>query len=134
LAQQLAVHDANDQLMMYVKQKAFKLKETITVFADREQTRPLYHIKADRVIDIGATYTISDAAGNYMGAVRQHGMRSLWRSRYDIVRGDQVVFTAREQNPWSKVANSIFEGIPLIGALSGYVFHPSYLLSANGSG
>lgn len=134
VAQQLAVHDSNDQLMMYVKQKAFKLKEAITVFADREQTRPLYHIKADRVIDFSAKYTITDAQGTYIGAVRQQGMKSLWRSRYDIVRGDQVVFSAREENPWSKVANSLFEGIPIIGALSGYVFHPSYLISANGSG
>ncbi|HEU5211102.1 MAG TPA: hypothetical protein VFU06_17020 [Longimicrobiales bacterium] len=132
--QQLAVHDSSDQLMMYVKQKAFKLKEAITVFADQAQTRPLYHINADRVIDFSANYTITDAEGNYIGAVRQKGMKSLWRSHYDIVDGDRVVFTATEENPWSKVANNFFEQIPILGALSGYVFHPSYVLSANGSG
>ena len=132
IAQQLAVHADDGGLMMYVKQKAFKLKEAITVFADEAQTRPLYHIRADRVIDFSATYTITDAEGAYMGAVRQQGMRSLWRSRYDIVRGDDVVFTVREENPWSKVANGLFEGIPILGALSGYLFHPKYLVSADG--
>lgn len=132
--QQLAVHDSSNQLMMYVKQKAFKLKEAITIYADEAQTRPLYHINADRVIDFSATYTITDAEGNYIGAVRQKGMKSFWRSHYDIVDGDRVVFTATEENPWSKVANNFFEEIPILGALSGYVFHPTYVLSANGSG
>jgi uncharacterized protein YxjI len=132
VARQLSVWDADQRLLMYVKQKAFKLKEAITVYADEEQTRPLYRIAADRVIDFSATYGISDAAGEYVGAIRQKGMRSLWRSTYEIVRGDDIVFTVGEENPWSKVANSLFEGIPLVGVLSGYVFHPSYLITSRG--
>ncbi|HEX6132870.1 MAG TPA: hypothetical protein VFZ24_02730 [Longimicrobiales bacterium] len=134
VARQLSVRDSSDRLLMYVKQKAFKLKEAITVFADEEQTRPLYRIAADRVIDFAATYTITDEAGTYIGAVRQKGMRSLWRSTYEIVRGDDVIFSVTEENPWAKVGNSLFEGIPLIGVLSGYVFHPRYLITANGRG
>jgi hypothetical protein len=134
VARQLSVRDSDQRLLMYVKQKAFKLKEAITVYADEEQTKPLYRIAADRVIDFSATYGITDAAGVYVGALRQKGMKSLWRSTYEIVRGDEVVFTVREENPWAKVGNSLFEGIPLIGALSGYVFHPSYLISADGRG
>jgi hypothetical protein len=134
VARQLSVHGADQRLLMYVKQKAFKLKEAITVYADEEQTKPLYRIAADRVIDFSATYSITDAAGSYVGAIRQKGMKSLWRSTYEIVRGDDVVFTVREENPWAKIGNSLFEGIPLIGALSGYVFHPSYLISGNGRG
>ena len=134
VARQLSVRDSDQRLLMYVKQKAFKLKEAITVYADEEQTKPLYRIAADRVIDFSATYDITDAAGVYVGALRQKGMKSLWRSTYEIVRGDEVVFTVREENPWAKVGNSLFEGIPLIGALSGYVFHPSYLISADGRG
>jgi hypothetical protein len=134
VARQLSVRDPNQRLLMYVKQKAFKLKEAITVYEDEQQTRPLYQIAADRVIDFSATYNISDAAGAYVGAIRQKGMKSLWRSTYEIVRGDEVVFTVREENPWAKVGNSLFEGIPVIGALSGYVFHPSFLISATGRG
>ncbi|HEX6308726.1 MAG TPA: hypothetical protein VFZ69_11090 [Longimicrobiales bacterium] len=134
VARQLAVRDSQERLLMYVKQKAFKLKEAITVFADEEQTHPLYRIGADRVIDFSATYTITDRDGGYVGAVRQKGMRSLWRSTYEIVRGGDVIFTVTEENPWAKVGNSIFEGIPVIGALSGYVFHPSYLVTASGRG
>lgn len=134
VARQLSVHDSNQRLLMYVKQKAFKLKEAITVYEDERQTRPLYRIAADRIIDFSATYNISDASGTYVGAIRQKGMKSLWRSTYEIVRGDDVVFTVREENPLAKVGNSLFEGIPIIGALSGYVFHPSYLISAADGG
>jgi hypothetical protein len=134
VARQMSVHDSSQRLLMYVKQKAFKLKEAITIYADEAQTRPLYRIAADRIIDFSATYEITASDGSYVGAIRQKGMQSLWRSRYEIVRGSDVVFTASEENPWAKVGNSIFEGIPLIGALSGYVFHPRYIISANGSG
>ena len=134
VARQLSVHDSEQRLLMYVKQKAFKLKEAITVYADEQQTKPLYRIAADRVIDFSATYSIADAAGSPVGAIRQKGMKSLWRSTYEIVRGEDVVFTVREENPWAKVGNSLFEAIPLVGALSGYVFHPSYLISAPGRG
>ncbi len=50
LARQLALTDVAGNLIFYVKQKAFKLKENVTVFADREQTRQLYTIKADKVL------------------------------------------------------------------------------------
>ena len=131
IARQLSVRDSDGRLLMYVKQKAFKLKEAITVFADEAQTQPLYRIAADRIIDFSATYTISDEQGTEIGAIRQKGARSLWRSHYEIVRDGELVFTATEENPWSKVANTLFEGIPLVGALSGYVFHPSYRISTN---
>jgi uncharacterized protein YxjI len=129
VARQLAVEDAEQRLLMYVKQKAFKLKEAITVYSDREQTNPLYRIAADRIIDFSATYNITAADGTYVGAIRQKGMKSLWRSRYEIVRNGDVVFTATEENPWAKVGDHFFEGIPLIGVLSGYVFHPRYAIS-----
>jgi len=43
LSPQVSVHDADGQLRMYVKQKAFKLKEKVTVFADEQQSTPLYY-------------------------------------------------------------------------------------------
>lgn len=114
---------------MYVKQKAFKLREAITVFADQEQTRPLYRIAADRIIDFSATYSITTEDGAAVGALRQKGVRSMWRSHYELVRDGDVVFTATEENPFAKFANQLFEGIPIVGAFSGYVFHPRYRIS-----
>ena len=54
LASQIYIRDANGNLMGYVKQKMFKLKEDINIFADETQTRQQFNIKADRVIDFSA--------------------------------------------------------------------------------
>ena len=51
IASQIYVRDANGNLLGYVKQKLFKLKENIDVFADEGQTQLLFNIKADRMLD-----------------------------------------------------------------------------------
>lgn len=61
--------------------------------------------------------------------VQQRGMRSIWRARYDVYRGDDIVFTIQEENPLAKVADSFLAEIPIIGFLSSYLFHPRYLVS-----
>jgi uncharacterized protein YxjI len=132
IARQISVEDANGQLLLYVKMKAFKLKEAVTVFADEAQTRPLYLINADRVIDFSATYHIKDMQGMPLGAIRQQGMRSFWRARFQILRGEQVLFTIGEENPWAKMGDAFLGELPLIGLLSGYLFHPKYLISSAG--
>ena len=129
LARQFSVEDASGRLLMYVKQKAFMLKEAITIYADREQTRPLYRVQADRIIDFSATYNITNADGTHVGAVRQRGMKSFWRARYDMMRGNEVVFSVREENPWAKVGDGLLSEVPLLAIFSGYFFHPRYLVS-----
>ena len=134
ISPQISVTDASGRLLFYVKQKAFKLKEAVTVFADAEQTRPLYKIGADRIIDISARYTITDPAGNELGAVQRQGMRSFWRANYEIHRGGGPILTVREENPWVKVADRLFGEIPILGIFAGYVFHPAYLLARAADG
>lgn len=46
IAPQISITDANGELLFYVKQKLFKLKEAITVFADQAQTEPVFQISA----------------------------------------------------------------------------------------
>jgi hypothetical protein len=135
ISPQISVTDAAGQLLLYVKQKAFKLKETVTVFADEAQTRPLYHIAADRVLDISAKYNITAAEGGaLLGTLQRQGMRSLWRAHYDVVRNGVPALTVREENPWVKVMDGIFGEIPVVGIFTGYLFHPAYLVSRPDTG
>lgn len=134
LAPQIYVRDAAGQLRMYVKQKLLKLKEQVTVFADEAQTVPLYHIKADRVIDFNARYDITAPDGRSLGSVRRRGRRSLWRANYEIMRGEEVVFVLKETNPWAKVGDALFGEIPVIGIFAGYVFHPHYTVQGPDGG
>lgn len=129
LSPQMAVTDAADRLVFYVKQKAFKLREQVTVFADREQTRPVAHIRADRILDISATYGFEDAQGKRFGAVKRAGVKSIWRAQYEVMRGDTTLFTIREDNAFVKFMDGLLYQIPVVGLLSGYLFHPAYTVS-----
>lgn len=126
---QVSITDSQGRMMLYVKQKAFKLKEDITVFSDDSQTRPLYHIKADRIIDFSARYTFTNTQGQVIGAIKREGMKSLWKSHYDLFDENRVVATVQEENPWIKVADSLLGEIPVLGLFTGYMFHPAYLLT-----
>ena len=129
IASQISVTDAQGRLIYYVKQKAFKLKEAVTVFADEGQTRPVYRISADRILDISANYRIEDAGGAEVGSLQRHGMRSFWKVHYEIHQPGQPGFLIREENPWVKVMDSVLGEIPIVSLLTGYMFHPAYLLS-----
>ena len=134
IAAQIYVRDSMGHLICYVKQKAFKLKEDVTVFADEAQTRPLYRIRADRVIDISAQYRIEDMTGREIGTVKRLGMRSFWRAHYEIHRAGQTVMTIEEENPWAKVADGFFREIPILSLFAGYLFHPAYRVARVDSG
>ena len=125
----MRVVDATGQLVSYVKQRAFRLREDVTIFADEAQTQPLYHIKADRMIDIGATYSISAGDGRSLGSVRQRGMRTLWKATYDILddSGDAVGLV-HEQDAWVKVIDGLIGEIPLIGFVLAQWINPTYLI------
>ena len=145
LAHQVAVTDAGGTLIWYIKQKAFKLREQVTVFADREQTRPLFEVEADRVIDFSALYTIraigGSSGGSYTGStmiagtpkevgrLQRRGVKSFWKAHYEIERAGATVFGVEEENPWAKFADGLLCEIPLLGLVSGYLFHPRYLVS-----
>jgi len=129
LAPQFSIKDANGKVVAYVKQKLFKLKESVTVFADERQTLPLYTLKADRILDISARYHFADPQGASLGSVKRHGMRSLFKTHYEILEGDTPMMGLNEENPWVKVIDALFGELPIVGMFSGYLFHPVYLVT-----
>ena len=129
IARKLSVTDSTGNLVFYVKQKVFKLKESVTIFADVNQTMPLYTLNADRVIDFSASYHFADNKGTPVGTVRRKGMRSLWKARYEILNGGGPVMTIQEANPWTKVLDGLLGELPVIGMFSGYLFHPEYVVA-----
>ncbi len=127
------VSDAAGRLVAYVRKKKFKLKEDVGVYADEDQKLLLFRLKADRVIDFGASYAINTPDGRTVGAVRRQGMRSLWRSAYAIADANGAeVGAIHEENAWVKVLDGLMEAIPFGDALGGLFFHPAYLVDLRG--
>jgi hypothetical protein len=137
LASQATVTDATGKTVLYTKQKLFKFREHVEIFTDNTRTTLLADIKTRKVIDWSARYYFTDAQGGAIGSVGRRGWRSIWRAHYETFNpGDDVPdFSIREENPGAKVADALLSEIPLLGFLSGYMFHPRYLASrSNGEG
>jgi hypothetical protein len=131
---QVKVTDASGNVVLYIKQKALALKEDIKIFADEGQTRELYQLKADRIIDFSARYNITSAAtGQQIGQVKRQGMRSILKASYNILdAGGAEVGLIHEENAWVKVADALLSELPFVGILSGYLFNPAYLVDYKG--
>ncbi|MBA3692398.1 MAG: hypothetical protein H0W77_03000 [Acidobacteria bacterium] len=130
LASQIYIRDANGNLIGYVKQKLFKLKEDINVFADESQTKLLFNIKADRIIDISARYNFTSSSGQFIGSIKRQGMRSIWKAHYEISdANNQQVLQISEENAWTKVFDALVGEVPVVGMFSGYLFNPAYIMS-----
>lgn len=128
LASDFNITDKNGNYVAYVRQKMFKLKEDVVVFSDETKSTELFRIKADRWLDFNASYSILNLAENKnQGRLARKGMRSIWKSSYDIIdENDKVKYTISEDNAWVKVLDSLVGELPIIGMFTGYFFNPSY--------
>ncbi len=131
MAPQLSVTDANGNLVAYIKQKLFKLKEDVTVFEDEQKTRPAFNMKADKSIDWSPRFQFVDQLGQTVGAVKRQGRKSLWKAHYDVYEGETIKMLIREEKPWVKVWDALLSEVPVLGILSSYMFHPAYSVSSS---
>ncbi|MCB1138475.1 MAG: hypothetical protein KDK23_06935 [Leptospiraceae bacterium] len=84
---EIRIFDGSRQnLLLFVKQKAFKLKESITIYGDESKSEELMRINARSVIDFGASYDVDDAkTGQRIGTLRRKGLKSILRDSWLIL-------------------------------------------------
>ncbi|MFC1753620.1 hypothetical protein ACFL96_09550 [Thermoproteota archaeon] len=94
------IMDEDGNLLLYSRQKLFKLKEDIRVFEDREMTREALHIQARSIIDFSAAYDVSDSlTREKVGALRRKGFKSLFRDYWEIMdKDDQFIVAIKEDS------------------------------------
>lgn len=124
---QFSVTDAGGQPVAYVKQKAFKLKEDISVYTSDAQTNLQYKIKADRWLDFNASYAFTKPDGVDVGRLVRKGRRSIWKAAYELYdeNGKQDLLL-QEDNAWVKVLDGLIGEIPILGMFTGYFLNPTY--------
>ncbi|MFD1768889.1 hypothetical protein [Sphingobacterium suaedae] len=124
--------EATDDLghsLFYVREKIFTWRDTIKVYRDSSKSELLYELVSNKLIDFQQTFTITHYTGRVVGKVRRKTLRSLWRSTFHLMDAiDRHDHTITEKNPWTKMWDGLFGEIPILGALSGYIFNPSYIL------
>lgn len=132
MANDFTAKDVAGKTIAYVRQKMFKLKEDIQVFANDTKSEVLYTIGADRIIDFNASYAFKNANEVDLGKVGRKGRKSILKAHYNIFDqyGNQD-YTITEENPWAKVGDSVLSEIPLLGMFTGYMFNPKYVVKNN---
>jgi hypothetical protein len=130
LSPEVQVRDANNALLLQVKQKLLTLREDTTVFADEAKTIPVFKMVADRIIGFRAVHHITRVSDNArIGNVKAQGFRSWWAARYEITdSNDKLAFNFKEENPFITFLDYFLESIELIGWLLAYFVNPTYVL------
>lgn len=90
-------------LLFFVKQKAFKLKESITIFADESKNEELLKINARSVIDFGASYDVEDAkTGERVGTLRRKGLKSILRDAWEVLDSSENLIAKISEDSMAK--------------------------------
>ena len=127
LSSDFNISDKNGNSLAYVRQKLFKLKEDVVVYNNESRTQENFRIRANQWIDFNASYAITDHTGKNLGKIARKGMRSIWKSTYDVLdEADQQKFTISEDNAWVKFFDGMVGEIPIIGMFTGYFLNPTY--------
>jgi uncharacterized protein YxjI len=89
--------DGNEAgVLAFAQQKRMAFKEQVTLYTDDTKTTPLLGFKARQVMDLGATYDVTDAAGNPIGLFRKNFRESLLRSTWHLEQPGYAEMIGRE--------------------------------------
>lgn len=126
LGQTVRVTDAQGTLILFVKQKAFRLRAEVIVYADEQQTQPVYRIRGDRMMG-SVKYLVTTADGRPVGSLQRQWGTFLWSATYRLFdRNETEIGTIRQQNPWIRVLHGLAEEIPFVGGIVGMFVNPTY--------
>jgi uncharacterized protein YxjI len=85
LGDEVAIDTADGRTVLRASQKAFKLKEEITVF-DATGRFPVLQINARSVWDFSGTYDVIEVgSGARVGSIRRLGLQSMFRDEWRVL-------------------------------------------------
>ncbi len=86
LTGKLRFYDPQGNLVLFVEQKMFRLREDIRVYSDESKTQELLLIKARNIVDWAAAYDVADpATGQKVGVLRRKGWKSMLRDEWEVL-------------------------------------------------
>ncbi|MEG3633110.1 hypothetical protein O3597_23040 [Verrucosispora sp. WMMA2044] len=85
-------------LLAFAQQKRLAFKEQVTIYTDESKQQPLLGFKARQRLDLGATYDVTDHAGNPIGLFRKDFAQSLLRSTWHVEQAGLPNVTGQERS------------------------------------
>jgi hypothetical protein len=84
------LYDPQGNLVGFSKQKAFKLKEDIRLYASEDLKEEVLLIQARSIIDFAVSYDVTDTAtGQRVGSLRRKGLASMLRDTWIILDAEE---------------------------------------------
>lgn len=115
LAGQVYIYDETQkELLAYVKQKMFTLKEDITVYKDETKGQPIMKIKALHMVDFAAAYEVIDLEKEKkVGLLQRKGFKSMFKDEWLILnKSNEVIARLKEASGLSALASRMISMIP----------------------
>ncbi|GGI84928.1 hypothetical protein [Deinococcus wulumuqiensis] len=138
---ELQVHDAAGQMLAYVREKTFSVRDEVKVYTDPSRQRQTHGMKAEGfmagALDWRAKRVIRRSDGTVLGALQAQGMRTLWAAGYELLGpGGEVRLTIRDDQPWMSFVEGAVGAVPFIGDFVAmgfdYLINPTYTVSDAG--
>lgn len=79
------VLDQQNKMVVFVKQKAFKLKEDIRAYSDDSMSNEILLIKARKIMEFNAAFDVEDPkTGEIIGTFARKGFKSMIQDEWEI--------------------------------------------------
>jgi hypothetical protein len=126
IGQTVRITDALGQQLLYVRQRAFRLRTDIAVYSDDTLAQTVYRIRGDRMLG-SIRYSVSSADGRLIGTLGRNWGDAFWRATYHILDANDVeIGTIQQVNPWIRLLHGLVEEIPILGIFAGIYINPTY--------
>lgn len=86
------------EMIAFAQQKRMAFKEQVTLYTDDSKQYPVLGFKARQVVDLGATYDVTDHNGQAIGNFRKDFKQSLLRSTWHLEQPGLFTATGQERN------------------------------------
>ncbi|TDQ53725.1 hypothetical protein [Actinorugispora endophytica] len=103
MVNQYQIHAADAEggegpMVAFAQQKRLAFKEQVTLYTDDSKQYPVLGFKARSVVDLGATYDVTDPSGAPIGLFRKDFKQSLLRSTWHLEQPNLGQVTGQERN------------------------------------
>ncbi len=87
------LYDDDGNVVLYAKQKRFRIREDMRLYADESQNTEILRIGTTSIFDLAGTYAVTDSlTGQTLGALRRKALKSLVRDEWLLLdeHGEQI--------------------------------------------
>ena len=86
IAHKYFVTNSQDQLVGFVQQKMFKLKEDIRIYTDDTKATEIMRIQQANILDFSGSFQVMDSqSGEVIGILKRKGLKSMLKDEWKIL-------------------------------------------------